>query len=205
MKKKVKGITLIEVLISISIFTIILSVIYLFSFSSNRILSDADVKEQLQSEGHKIEDKITTVGMETSSIVAINDSHNNSLMDSKEGNVKAVKFKIVTIGSSDAIIYKEIIVKYDEKNKSIYYGQSTEPDIMTSDSITGFTLLSSNVDNFQIKSTEVDKTITPATGTLPVVKDLKNTKSIEIILTLSMRKGYSNITREISTIIDFRN
>ncbi|CDM67709.1 hypothetical protein CM240_0544 [Clostridium bornimense] len=205
MKKKVKGMTLIEVLISISIFTIILSVIYLFSFSSNRILSDADVKEQLQSEGHKIEDKITTLGMETTNIIDINDFHNNSLMSLKEGDVKAIKFNIATIDSSDAIVHKEVIFKYDEGNKSIYYGESTDPDIMTSNTISGLTLLSSNVDSFQVKSTEVDKTVTTVTGTLPVVKDLKDTKSIEIILTLSKKKGYSNITREISTIIEFRN
>lgn len=206
MKKKVKGMTLIEVLISLSIFTIILSVVYFFSFSSNRILSDADVKEQLQSEGHKIEDKITKLGMETSNIIAINDSHNNSLMSLKEGNVKAIKFNIATIdGSSDAIVHKEVIFKYDEGNKSIYYGESTDPNIMTSNTISGLTLLSSNVESFQVKSTEVDKTVTSPTGTLPVVKDLKETKSIKIILTLSMKKGYSNITREISTIIDFRN
>ena len=205
MKKKVKGMTLIEVLISLSIFTIILSVVYFFFFSSNRILSDADVKEQLQSEGHKIEDKITKLGMETSNIIAINDSHNNSLMSLKEGNVKAIKFNIATIGDSDAIVHKEVIFKYDEGSKSIYYGESTDPKIMTSNTISGLTLLSSNVESFQVKSTEVDKTVTSPTGTLPVVKDLKETKSIKIILTLSMKKGYSNITREISTIIDFRN
>ena len=205
MNKKAKGMTLIEVVISMAILSVVFSVIYLFFFSSNRILSDADVKEQLQSEGHKIEDKITTLGMATSNIIDIKDPHNNSLMDLKEGNVKAVKFNIVTTNTNDSIINKEVIVKYDEVNKSIYCGESIDPNIMTNGSISGLTLLSSNVESFQIKSTEVDKKVTPAAGTLPVVKKLKETKSIEIILTLSKKKGYSNITNEISTEIKFRN
>ena len=136
MKKKAKGMTLIEVIISMAILSIVVSVIYLFFFSSNRILSDADVKEQLQSEGHKIEDKITTLGMEASNIIAINDSHND-LMGSREGDVRAVKFNILTKdATTDAIFNKEVIVKYDEGNKSIYYGESTDPNIMTNADVT---------------------------------------------------------------------
>ncbi|WP_294346590.1 prepilin-type N-terminal cleavage/methylation domain-containing protein [uncultured Clostridium sp.] len=45
MKKRVKGMTLIEMIISLSILTIIVGVIYIFFFSSNRILSDADINE----------------------------------------------------------------------------------------------------------------------------------------------------------------
>ena len=118
MNKKAKGMTLIEVVISMAILSVVFSVIYLFFFSSNRILSDADVKEQLQSEGHKIEDKITTLGMATSNIIDIKDPHNNSLMDLKEGNVKAVKFNIVTtnndISKEKYILWGEYRSKYND-------------------------------------------------------------------------------------------
>ena len=200
MKKKAKGMTLIEVVISIAILSIVFGVIYLFFFSSNRILSDADVKEQLQSEGHKIEDKITTLGMEASNIIAINDSHND-LMGSREGDVRAVKFNIVTKdATTDAIVNEEVIVKYDEENKSIYYGESTDPNIMTNKDITGLTLLSSNVENFTINSTEIDNG-----ATTPEMKSFQDTKSIQVNIILNKRKGYSDITRKVSTVINFRN
>lgn len=200
MKKKAKGMTLIEVVISMAILSIVFGVIYLFFFSSNRILSDADVKEQLQSEGHKIEDKITTLGMEASNIIAINDSHND-LMGSREGDVRAVKFNIVTKdATTDAIVNEEVIVKYDEENKSIYYGESTDPNIMTNKDITGLTLLSSNVENFTINSTEIDNG-----ATTPEMKSFRDTKSIQVNIILNRRKGYSDITRKVSTVINFRN
>ena len=200
MKKKAKGMTLIEVVISMAILSIVFGVIYLFFFSSNRILSDADVKEQLQSEGHKIEDKITTLGMEASNIIAINDSHND-LMGSREGDVRAVKFNIVTKdATTDAIVNEEVIVKYDEENKSIYYGESTDPNIMTNKDITGLTLLSSNVENFTINSTEIDNG-----ATTPEMKSFRDTKSIQVNIILNRRKGYSDITRKVATVINFRN
>ena len=200
MKKKAKGMTLIEVVISMAILSIVFGVIYLFFFSSNRILSDADVKEQLQSEGHKIEDKITTLGMEASNIIAINDSHND-LMGSREGDVRAVKFNIVTKdATTDAIVNEEVIVKYDEENKSIYYGESTDPNIMTNKDITGLTLLSSNVENFTINSTEINNG-----ATTPEMKSFRDTKSIQVNIILNRRKGYSDITRKVSTVINFRN
>ena len=200
MKKKAKGMTLIEVVISMAILSIVFGVIYLFFFSSNRILSDADVKEQLQSEGHIIEDKITTLGMEASNIIAINDSHND-LMGSREGDVRAVKFNILTKdATTDAIFNKEVIVKYDEGNKSIYYGESTEPTIMTNNSISGLTLLSSNVENFTINSTEINNSATTAE-----MKSFQDTKSIQVNIILNKRKGYSDVTRKVSTVINFRN
>lgn len=200
MKKKAKGMTLIEVVISIAILSIVFGVIYLFFFSSNRILSDADVKEQLQSEGHKIEDKITTLGMEASNIIAINDSHND-LMSSKEGDVRAVKFNILTTDAiTGAIVNREVIVKYDEGNKSIYYGESTDPNIMTNADVTGLTLLSSNVENFTINSTEINNG-----ATTTEMKSFQDTKSIQVNIILNKRKGYSDITRKVSTVINFRN
>lgn len=206
MKKKAKGMTLIEVVISIAILSIVFGVIYLFFFSSNRILSDADVKEQLQSEGHKIEDKITTLGMEASNIIAINDSHND-LMSSKEGDVRAVKFNILTTDAiTGAIVNREVIVKYDEGNKSIYYGESTDPNIMTNADVTGLTLLSSNVENFTINSTEIDNVAaTSVSPTTPEMKSFRDTKSIQVNIILNKRKGYSDITRKVSTVINFRN
>ncbi len=68
MKKRVKGMTLIEMIISLSILTIIVGVIYIFFFSSNRILSDADINEQLQSDAQRIEYRLSKDGMESSNI-----------------------------------------------------------------------------------------------------------------------------------------
>ena len=68
MKKRVKGMTLIEMIISLSILTIIVGVIYIFFFSSNRILSDADINEELQSDAQRIEYRLSKDGMESSNI-----------------------------------------------------------------------------------------------------------------------------------------
>lgn len=82
MKKRVKGMTLIEMIISLSILTIIVGVIYIFFFSSNRILSDADINEQLQSDAQRIEYRLSKDGMESSNICDMFDVNSS---DDKSG------------------------------------------------------------------------------------------------------------------------
>ena len=177
MKKRVKGMTLIEMIISLSILTIIIGVIYSFFFSSNRILSDADINEELQSDAQRIEYRLSKDGMESSNICDIIDIGKNNIIDNNSGEVRALKIKRLDTESTESYILFKYI-----KDKS------------------GFTLLSSNVENFKIDSTEIDNSVKPSK-----VKSFKDTKSIQVTLILSKKSGYSDVTRKVSTVIKFRN
>lgn len=200
MKKRVKGMTLIEMIISLSILTIIIGVIYSFFFSSNRILSDADINEELQSDAQRIEYRLSKDGMESSNICDIIDIGKNNIIDNNSGEVRALKIKRLDTESTESYI----LFKYIKDKSSLYYkptatipGDKIE---MENDDVSGFTLLSSNVENFKIDSTEIDNSVRPSK-----VKSFKDTKSIQVTLILSKKSGYSDVTRKVSTVIKFRN
>ena len=200
MKKKAKGMTLIEVVISIAILSIVVSVIYLFFFSSNRILSDADIREQLQSEAQRIEYRLSKDGMEAINICEITNDAGVSMLSERDGEVRAIKIKKAETESTVSYI----LFKYIRSTESLYYGVTLNTpesySIMTNDDVTGLTLLSSNVENFTINSTEINNG-----ATTTEMKSFQDTKSIQVNIILNKRKGYSDITRKVSTVINFRN
>lgn len=202
MRKHKDAMTLLEVIIALGLTALIFAVIYPFFFSNNKILSSADIKSTLQSEGKIIEEKISNIGMQAigikglvvngSSYISVN--NNNTLIG--KATYKQLKSNEI-INSENEIMIDEIsldsydkdenIIRYkfifDKNNKMLKLAYENEE-------IT----LSENVESFKIKPVVTDDELT-----------LEKSNSVEFIIDLTKKKGYSNSEYTVLTIINFRN
>ena len=76
---KKKGLTLVEVIITLAIFSIIVPVIFFFYMSHYKALDKATVMSDLQLQGELSREKITEIFMEGSSIESVIDKEGNDI------------------------------------------------------------------------------------------------------------------------------
>lgn len=68
MSKKKSGFTLLELIIVMALTLVILGMVFQMFNTNNRIISDVDIKSTLQKEGQAIEEKLSKIGMQASSM-----------------------------------------------------------------------------------------------------------------------------------------
>ena len=68
MSKKKSGFTLLELIIVMALTLVILGMVFQMFNTNNRIISDVDIKSTLQTEGQAIEEKLSKIGMQASSM-----------------------------------------------------------------------------------------------------------------------------------------
>lgn len=197
MKDKKRAFTLIELIITLSLTTIILGVIYTFFITNTKSLSKIEINSELQTEAQNIQKEFLNYCTQSEGIVEINnikvESDNEeilykNILDS-EGKVEInnIKFKLednyfkFIFDKNSGIL---TLKSFDKYGKEInIYGLPK--------------VLSKNVKEFKIRP--LDYRSNYESGTL------KEAEAIEIILILSKKKGYSEVETPSSLIVKFRN
>lgn len=113
MKRKNKGLTLVETIITLLIFAILLAIVSPFFMTNYRALFQSETKMDMQSHGEEILDSIKNTAMEASKIEEIIDEDGNNCINEKsEILVSRVKFDILEIDEDSS----EIVNKSKEIN-----------------------------------------------------------------------------------------
>lgn len=194
MKKK-KGITLLEVIITMSIILLLMSLVYPIFLSGNKNLIKSDMERTLQMDATAIENKLTEILAQTRGIesvfeienVNVSDSENIGLSEDKkaESIINCVGKLQVNIpidenrDNDESYIFKlEKVNRRDDRN--IY-----------SISINNGQPLSKYVEAFSIESMNGEK--------------LEEARYIKIRVNLYYKKGITVVEHPIESIITFRN
>lgn len=196
MKDKKRAFTLIELIITLSLTTIILGVIYTFFITNTKSLSKIEINSELQTEAQNIQKEFLNYCTQSEGIVEINnikvDSNNEeilykNILDS-EGKVEInnIKFKL------EDNYFKFIF----DKNSGILTLKSFDK-YENEINIDGLPkILSKNIKEFKVR---------PLDFRSNQDGNFKEASSIEILLTLTKKKGYSEVETPSSLIVKFRN
>lgn len=186
MKKKTKGFTLLELIITLSLTVIVLGVIYTFFFSNSKTLTTTEINSDLQFEVDKIQQELLFYGTQAERINEINGSTINEVdkyyygtLDG-EGKLEVTNLKFI-------VESKEINFIYTDSNNRLELQVGTNPG----------KILSSNVEEFKIRP--LDYRIKGESGSF------YESNGLEISLILNKKKGYSDVTIPVSVIVKFRN
>ena len=196
MKDKKRAFTLIELIITLSLTTIILGVIYTFFITNTKSLSKIEINSELQTEAQNIQKEFLNYCTQSEGIVEINnikvDSNNEeilykNILDS-EGKVEInnIKFKL------EDNYFKFIF----DKNSGILTLKSFDK-YENEINIDGLPkILSKNIKEFKVR---------PLDFRSNQDGNFKEASSIEILLTLNKKRGYSEVETPSSLIVKFRN
>ncbi|MBU3127721.1 MULTISPECIES: type II secretion system protein [Clostridium] len=110
MYNKKKGITLIELVISIAILSIALTVIYSFFSTDYKAINKAQVELELQSEAEKAIEKISDIAIQSS-----------KMEKNKTNNIKFIKenieYEFILSGENNAKKNKKLYLQVDNTDK----------------------------------------------------------------------------------------
>ncbi|MBU5455638.1 prepilin-type N-terminal cleavage/methylation domain-containing protein [Caproiciproducens sp. MSJ-32] len=196
MKKKTKGFTILELIITLSLVVIVLGVVYTFFFSNSKTLTTTELNSDLQFEAEKIQDELLVVGTESKGIsqvlylggLNITDESYNAISDmqAQEGKIEVNEIRFV-----DDNGYYEL--DYEGTNLTIRKLDNSGNEL-TEDGYPE--LLSKNVTNLYIR---------PIDYRMNNLGKFINAPGIEISIILKKNKGYSEVSLPVSTIVKFRN
>lgn len=189
MKKKTKGFTLLELIITLSLTVIVLGVIYTFFFSNSKTLTTTEINSDLQFEVDKIQQELLFYGTQakgikeinTSSIDAVNKYNYDGTLDG-EGKLDVTNLKFI-------VESEEINFIYTGSENKLELKIGTNPS----------KILSSNVEEFKIRP--LDYKLKEGSGN----GNFYESNGLEISLILNKNKGYSDVTIPVSVIVKFRN
>lgn len=199
MKIKAKGFTVLEVIITLAITVMVLSVAYTFFFSNKKTLSTTEIKSTLQSEAEIIEKTLINLGTQSSGI----DKLNNIKADDSSNNYLSLEVVLADESENYKRVVENIILNYENGDKSIINIQNGVMTIKVVDIndniVEAKKILSQNIKQFKIRPLDVR-----------MVDDLGSARfseapGLEFNIVLAMKKGYSNVEYPISTIVKFRN
>lgn len=123
-RKNSRGVTLIELIITMALSSIILTLMLSVFFTGSKLYKYISDTTEIQQQGHFIMDFITTKAMPASSVTSVIDSNNVSRNSSSE------KIEVKEIELEDEMLEKEekhiFSIQKDDKveGKSIRYGKS---------------------------------------------------------------------------------
>ncbi len=181
MKKDSKGMTLIEILIVLSIITVVLAITYSIHISSIKILSKTEIKTMLQTESQVIQNEINKIGMQSSGVIEAVDINDNDILEDITKSNVFTKIKSLSL------------IEYFDGNKYIH-------KFKIEDSILSLVTIGSDKTAKKELSTYVD-----SVSVKPIKNSLKNSESIEIEIILYKNKGFNNINYKTPILINFRN
>ncbi|OOM71673.1 type II secretion system protein [Clostridium sp. BL-8] len=185
MKKKKPGFTLIEIIIVLALIVTVLEIASSMFITGNKVFSDSDIKSTLQIEGQAIQEKISDIGMQATTVQAV--TLDNSVTDANE-----INDIIINSYDRDGTLRPFTIVKEDSGK---YYKNGDKIDKIYNLKIDD-KLISSNVESVTLDSDAISAAN---------ANTLKNINSIEFTISLEKEKGYSNIQQTIDFRVAFRN
>ena len=192
MRSNNKGMTVVEVLVAMAIFSIVVAITYGMYISNIKTISKTEIKSMLQTEAQYVQGTLTHIGMQSSGIEEIDAI---KITDSSEFNeyydVKYFDMKYVDNKNQERLYRVSIEDTQLDKNKQL---KLQEIDETTGDVLTE-SVLTDNIYSFKIKSI----------STIGDNQNLEDSKSIEFFVELGKQKGFSNVKYDISTLITFRN
>lgn len=204
MKGKLKGFTLIEVVISMAISAVVLTVITTFFITNTNTLAITDIKSTLQQEGENIKEAIVKSGTQSNGITNISIGNGSNTIN-LQSSINYNYFNDLSQTDNSNFINQIDFTRYLDPTNSA----SVQ---LTSFQLVGTTLsmqvggvskvLSNNVDSFTIKPSDAVNLTTQAQRT---AAKFNKAKGIEVIIVLKKKKGANKVEYPISMNIVFRN
>ncbi|MBE6052846.1 MAG: prepilin-type N-terminal cleavage/methylation domain-containing protein [Clostridium sartagoforme] len=199
MRKKTRGFTILELIITMSLTVIVLGVVYTFFFSNSKTLATTEINSDLQMESEGIQTELLRFGTEAEGLSEINnikitDANKYKYVDLPE---EAEEGKLDVTKLTFKIGLEYFSFAYESENKTLTLNKVNESGTVISD--TSLRLpkdLSKNVSEFKIR---------PLDYRMNENGNFKEATGIEISLVLNKKKGYSDVTIPISVIVKFRN
>lgn len=193
MKKRTKGFTLIEVIITLAITTVVLGAVYTFFITSSKRLATTEVRSEMQGEAEGIQRVLLVIGTDGTGISKVIDETDATLEKYTEAftetdieNNKRLKVKLLEIALEDGSI---CTLEYDSATK-----------ILSSKIGSGIKeILSRNVQEFSIRPLDIRM------KKLSDDPTFANSPGLEFYINLNKKKGYSEVNYPISIITKFRN
>jgi len=190
LKKKSKGLTLIELIIALALTVVILGIVYTFYLTNSRSLTLVDIQETLHTEGKAIEDKILKIGTEAKGLVSI---ENASGTDISEYTIKSLALD----PTAGTLAVKSLTFKsYNDTATSLVY-DATNRKLVT----TGNNILSENVESVIVKPLNLNQ----MSDTDKDTNKVKDLSGYEITIMLKLSKGRVVTTHPVTVIVKFRN
>lgn len=198
MKTKASGFTVIELIITLAITVMVLGVAYTFFFSNSKTLSTTEIKLQLQTEAEELEKLLINLGTHANGINSI---------DGQLADHVSNKYNSLPQGSNEKDKYKrdvkEIRLTYDDGKKAVFKINNSNLTVSIEDEngqiIDDIGVISRNIEEFKIRPLDVRMVENLEVATY------KDAPGLEFDITLSKKKGYSDVEYNVSTIVKFRN
>lgn len=188
MKKDSKGMTLVEFLVALSIFSILITMVYSVYNTNIKSMNKTQIKGQLQSEAQIIQRVISNIAMQSNGIKKVNieNEDNDGYFEigfiDMELEVEEDSFKTYRL---------DIDTDFTEKDSAKILRLQQIENNLTENKVVKEWELSKNIDSFKMK---------------PIGSDaFKDAKSIDSKIVLKRKKGFIKEDYQISTIISFRN
>lgn len=190
MKKK-KGITLLEVIITIAITLLFMSLIYPIFLSGNKNLIKLDMETTLQMDSTTIENEITKLLVQSSGISKITAIDGIDVKEEKSiDNIGQLEF---IIESTSGEQYEYTFENTDERavgNKKLYTLVLSKKKVGEDESKRTSRVLSQNVEFFKVKTAD---------------KSFSKSNYVNININLYYKKGITEIEHPIDLLVTFRN
>lgn len=210
-----KGFTLLELIVVMAVSVMIIGVIYTFFIVNQKSLSRAEINSTLQGEAATIQKEVDVIGAQGKGITSMVDATTNSTVTPgsityasvdtavENGSIKGYSVKSITTQ-----IYSGETVGTTTPYLSGYYtlylddvpGKTEKNLYLKNDSDSGKgKLLSSNVVSMSITPLNYQSVATKTTATFD------KTTGLQITIILHIKKGFSDITYPVTTVVNFRN
>jgi Tfp pilus assembly protein PilE len=177
MKQRKRGVTVLELIISIGILSILTTVVFSVFLSNHKNLTRTEVKSDLQQEAQQVLEKISKSGMQAEKIYSISNTEN--LIDKNTANASINNLSFVT----------------DSGERFTFNFDSLAKELKYTDSAVTSKLIGSNVKDFKVSIINGTETTS-----------YRNCSGVKLALVLSKRAvGSDMIDYEITTNVYFRN
>lgn len=196
-RKKTKGFTLLELIITLSLTVMILGVVYTFFFSSSKTLTTTEINSDLQSESEAIQKELLFYGTQAEKTSKIIDNSNINFIDKDYSSLSDTNGKLDVTEIKFKVESDYFTFLYNKNNNTLTLKKVDERDTEVTNTNSGFPkVLSTNVKEFKIRP--LDYRMNPNGR-------FKDTTGLEISLVLNKKKGYSDVNIPLSVIVKFRN
>lgn len=213
MKRKSKGFTLIEIVISMAISAVVLSVIVTFFITNTRTLSTTDIKSTLQQEGEVIKEALVKSGTQSNGINELSLGRGNDVLTVRQSNSTAISYGDLQVNDgtpeANSVATNEIgFIQYtDPANESAkkYISFKLVKKELSMVTVEGSNIetkvLSKNVESFRITPSDAAKILVANRST----HSFNTTESMGIDIKLIKKQGGNEVSYPISMNIVFRN
>ena len=199
MKKKKKAFTLMEVILALSISTIILGLVGTFFYVNNNSLIKTNIKSDLQKEGEAIQNQLIKVAQQSKDIKSIEIAGGMIPVDASTINYDSF------INGANTDIKEITFNQINDLGNKVPYTFALNARDFTVSYMDGSNLvtivLSNKVSSFKIVPIDYNN-LTDAERSN---KKISSAKGVQVIVTLDKKQGTNEASQEFKTLIEFRN